>query len=171
MRSRGFTLIELLVVLGILGILAAGLLAAIDPFEQLKKGRDTNMRNTAIELLNASTRYYATHGELPWCVAGTCTSQDSVRLDNTNFWAATGYLQKLIDDGELKTEFRVGLGQTNANKIRVTSSEVTEVIICFPPDSKSLKNDATVAYNADGTAGTKDCTTTSDTNGCFWCAR
>ena len=39
--SKGFTLIELLIVIELLGALAAGLLAAIDPFEQLKKGVDT----------------------------------------------------------------------------------------------------------------------------------
>jgi len=87
--SLGFTLIELLVVLGILGILAAGLLAAIDPFEQLKKGRDTNMRNTVIELLNATTRYYATHGDLPWCAAGTCSTIATVQLSTDAFWNAT----------------------------------------------------------------------------------
>jgi len=36
-QNIGFTLMELLIVIGVLGILAAGLLAAIDPFEQLKK--------------------------------------------------------------------------------------------------------------------------------------
>ena len=38
-RNFGFTLMELLIVIGVLGILAAGLLAAIDPFEQLKGPR------------------------------------------------------------------------------------------------------------------------------------
>ena len=41
-KKKGFTLIELLIVIGILGILAAGLQAAIDPIEQLKKGQDSN---------------------------------------------------------------------------------------------------------------------------------
>ena len=76
--NKGFTLMELLIVIGVLGILAAGLLAAIDPFEQLKKARDTNNRNAATEFLQASQRYYATHGYLPWykqTVSGTydCT--------------------------------------------------------------------------------------------------
>ena len=62
----GFTLMELLIVIGVLGILAAGLLAAIDPFEQLKKARDTNMRNSSVELLQAFQRYYAIHGSFPW---------------------------------------------------------------------------------------------------------
>ena len=36
--KKGFTLLELLVVIAILGILAAGLLAAIDPLELINKG-------------------------------------------------------------------------------------------------------------------------------------
>jgi len=172
-RNLGFTLIELLVVLGILGILAAGLLAAIDPFEQLKKGRDTNMRNTVIELLNANTRYYATHGELPWCTAGACSTIATVKLSDDSFWnSTTGYLESLIEDGELKSEFRVGLGTGNAGKMYVTSTDPTEVIICFTPDSKALRNDDAVTYDADGTTNaSKDCSTVSTTNGCYWCAR
>lgn len=172
-QSLGFTLIELLVVLGILGILAAGLLAAIDPFEQLKKGRDTNLRNTVIELLNGFTRYYATHGGLPWCPAGTCTTFTTTKLSDTTFWdETTGYLQDLIDDGELKTEFRTGLGVTNGGRIYVTSGDPTEVIICFQPDSKALRNDDTVQYDADGSVNaTKACDTSGTTNGCYWCAR
>ena len=172
-QSLGFTLIELLVVLGILGILAAGLLAAIDPFEQLKKARDTNLRNVVIELLNASTRYYATHGELPWCSAGTCTTFTVTKLSDTTFWdTTTGYLQDLIDDGELKSEFRTGLGTGNAGRIYATSGDPTEVIICFQPDSKALRNDDTVQYDADGSVNaTKACDTAGTTNGCYWCAR
>ena len=173
-RSLGFTLIELLVVLGILGILAAGLLAAIDPFEQLKKGRDTNLRNTVIELLNGFTRFYATHGELPWCDAGTCsTFTTPTELSDTTFWDEnTGYLQKLINDGELKTEFRTGLGTGNAARIYATSSDPTEIIICFQPDSKALRNDGTVQYDADGTVNAvKDCDTAGTTNGRYWGGR
>ena len=36
-QNKGFTLIELLIVIALLGALAVGLLATIDPFEQLKK--------------------------------------------------------------------------------------------------------------------------------------
>ena len=37
---KGFTLIELLVVIAVLGVLAAGVLVAVNPAEQLAKGRD-----------------------------------------------------------------------------------------------------------------------------------
>jgi len=54
--KQGFTLIELLIVIALLGALAVGLLAALDPFEQLKKGDDTGVRNTVSELLGSIVR-------------------------------------------------------------------------------------------------------------------
>lgn len=39
--QKGFTLIELLIVIAVLGVLAAVVLAAINPLEQLKRGRDS----------------------------------------------------------------------------------------------------------------------------------
>ena len=69
-QSFGFTLIELLIVIALLGALAVGLLATIDPFEQLKKGRDTSLRNTVAEFYNANLRYYSTKGEIRVDVAG-----------------------------------------------------------------------------------------------------
>ena len=72
---RGFTLIELLIVIALLGALAVGLLATIDPFEQLKKGRDTSQRNTTAEFYNANLRYYATKGNFPWGTGSTFTAK------------------------------------------------------------------------------------------------
>jgi prepilin-type N-terminal cleavage/methylation domain-containing protein len=43
--TSGFTLIELLIVIAILGILAAGLLVAIDPAEKIKQANDTKVMN------------------------------------------------------------------------------------------------------------------------------
>ena len=65
-RDSGFTLIELLVVIGILGVLAAALIATIDPFEQIKKAQDSNTKNAAVEFNDALLRYYATHNAFPW---------------------------------------------------------------------------------------------------------
>jgi len=48
------------------GILAAALIATIDPFEQLNKAQDANVKNTLTEFINANIRYYTTHSALPW---------------------------------------------------------------------------------------------------------
>ena len=53
----GFTLVELLVVIAILGILAVGLLAAINPGAQLAKARDASRISTIKQLADAMTGY------------------------------------------------------------------------------------------------------------------
>src|SRR5882672_3946122 len=108
--QAGFTLIELLVVIGILGILAAALVATIDPFEQLRKAQDSNMKNLAVEFLNGNIRYYTTHSALPWFSVANggvnCyTSNTLTKIALSNFTGATGCLQILVNEGELKQGF------------------------------------------------------------------
>ncbi|HCC84939.1 MAG TPA: hypothetical protein DEP87_04640, partial [Candidatus Pacebacteria bacterium] len=65
-RQAGFTMIELLIVISILGILAVAVLAAINPIEQINRGRDTGSRSDAEQALSAIDRYYAFNGYYPW---------------------------------------------------------------------------------------------------------
>jgi prepilin-type N-terminal cleavage/methylation domain-containing protein len=51
--AKGFTLIELLVVIGVLGVLAAAVITAINPLEQLARGRDGGRKSTVSQLGNA----------------------------------------------------------------------------------------------------------------------
>ena len=55
--QKGFTMIELLIVIAILGILAVAVLAAINPIEQINRGRDTGTRSDAEQLLGAIDRF------------------------------------------------------------------------------------------------------------------
>lgn len=57
----GFTLIELLIVIAVLGVLAAVVLVAINPLEQLARGRDAGRKNAAGQLSNAIQSYYTSH--------------------------------------------------------------------------------------------------------------
>lgn len=66
LKQAGFTMIELLVVIAVLGILAAAVLSAINPIEQINKGRDTGHRSDAEQLISAVDRYFALHELYPW---------------------------------------------------------------------------------------------------------
>lgn len=55
--DKGFTLIELLIVIAILGILAAGLLLAIDPAEKLRQGQDTRAINDVSQTASKIEQY------------------------------------------------------------------------------------------------------------------
>lgn len=161
---RGFTLIELLIVIALLGALAVGLLATIDPFEQLKKGRDTSMRNTVSEFYNANLRYYSTKGDFPWNVSAS-TSFSSEPVTDLADDVAT-----LQDAGELKARFIDLAGSDNLDKIYVTSTADEHLVVCFKPESKSFQVDPATDYDVvgsslGGTAG--GCG--SGTSQCYFC--
>lgn len=74
----GFTLIELLVVIAIIGILAGGVLVAIDPIAQFKKSRDAIRKSDAKEINDAIARYFLVNDVYPdatacssWCNSGS----------------------------------------------------------------------------------------------------
>lgn len=52
-KQKGFTLIEVLVVMGILAVLLAAVLIAINPNRQFGQARDTQRRNDILAILNA----------------------------------------------------------------------------------------------------------------------
>ena len=65
-ERRGFTLIELLVVIGILAVLLAITLIAINPAHQFALANDTKRRSDVNAILNAVGQYMAdNHGTLP----------------------------------------------------------------------------------------------------------
>jgi type IV pilus assembly protein PilA len=69
--SKGFTLIELLVVIGILAILLAITLIAINPARQIGQANNTRRRSDVLQILNAIHQYVAeNNGQLPASVTG-----------------------------------------------------------------------------------------------------
>lgn len=64
-NQKGFTLVELLVVIAVLGVLAAGVLVAINPLEQLARGRDVSKKTAITELGRALNTYMTTQNALP----------------------------------------------------------------------------------------------------------
>jgi len=166
MKKSGFTLIELLIVIALLGALAVGLLAALDPFEQLKKGTDTGVRNTVSEVHGAVIRYYAVAGnKMPW---DPSTSIGPVDLSSG--YSAVG-LSAVISAGELKSDFS-SLAGDRLRQITLIGTQES-VTVCFRPESKSFRTDPNTKYNSSGIVigtGPAVCgQTTSPSFSCYWC--
>lgn len=176
--SVGFTLVELLVVIGVLGVLAAGLLATVDPLEQFRKAADSNRRSTSLELVNGITRYYATKQALPWdtvanggdnCNGGAVPNASRV----SNVSAATAFgdcVTALANLGEVKTTFATQYQILNRLYITETTaagSTDRRFAVCFDPESKSMTRATTTIYTQ-AAAATCD---PAASEACYFCAQ
>jgi prepilin-type N-terminal cleavage/methylation domain-containing protein len=71
--QKGFTLIELLVVIGILAVLLAITLIAINPSKQFSQANNTKRRSDVNAILNAVDQYLADFKILPSAITETST--------------------------------------------------------------------------------------------------
>ena len=176
-RNKGFTLIELLVVIGILGILAAALIATIDPFEQLNKAQDANTKNTVVEYVDANIRYFTTHQAMPWAdsaLTGVCQKQGAnwpsgTGLQDVNMIDCT---QDLISDHELKASFSTAINILK--NIFVTAGVNNVVTVCYLPVSKSQQRDPLTTHTVTGgdvASPTTNCKGYNGSTDCYWCTQ
>ena len=175
-KKLGFTLIELLIVIALLGALAVGLLAALDPFEQLKKGTDTGVRNTTAEFHGAIIRYYAIRNIMPWCANSACTSfrDGNSQPSGTPLTNLPNTIAEIVSTGELKSDFTQLAGDGTLAKIYVTGNNTNATVsVCFRPTAKSFINDPNTKFEENGVEVTGNaCKSQGGTRiDCYWCVR
>lgn len=74
--EKGFTLIELLIVIAILGVLAAAVIAAINPAKRIAQANDAALKNDVGAIATAMQAYYTTNQFYALDVAALVTSKD-----------------------------------------------------------------------------------------------
>lgn len=162
--KKGFTLIELLIVIALLGSLAVGMLAALDPFEQLKKGADTGVRNTVSEIHGAIIRYYAIKNAFPWLDTAI---PDGILMNSS---AGTTIIDNIVATGELKADFKT-LGATQLPLIYLKGDNTNAIVtVCYKPTAKSFQADPNTKSDSKGLAGTT-CISAGGANSCYWCVK
>jgi len=174
--KKGFTLVELLIVIALLGALAIGLIGALDPFEQLKKGQDTGVRDLVNQVQTAVLRYYATTNAMPWTdqtASFTSTAMTTAAL--------TTAIVNMITAGEVKSNFseiyKNSLANVWVSYVPMTQTSSVEVRVCYQPGSKSFQVDPATKYDRAGventnTSGASACKS-KDAAGiqCHWCVQ
>ena len=174
-RDTGFTLIELLVVIGILGVLAAMLVATIDPFEQIKKAQDSSVQNATVEFEGAMIRYYTAQNGFPWdsnsnnghqCmlnlgsaytapVGGVGGALANITLEKFDVISDPnpGCITELITTGELKTGFLTQQGTLKSITVSSPDLSAKTILVCYRPLSRAGQNDKNANWIYD--VGTK----------------
>ena len=143
MKNKGFTMIELLVVIAVIGILAVAVLSAINPIEQINRGKDTGSRSDAEQLISAIDRFYATKGYYPWQSSATETDA-SYDWNPENAEAGSVLVNLSNSTSELKKSFIKRIATTGYNTLYLYNNgeQGESTYACFMPKSRAFGDDA-----------------------------
>ncbi len=154
----GFTLVELLIVLGILAVMFAIVLIAINPLESFNKTQDVAAQQVTKDLASATKYYYATEKKTPWTDNSSCRNELATK-DTVSQMPSC--VQELTKGGDLQNK---AVNSSEAKDIFMTECSGS-VALCYKPKSSTFKSDPRAIY---GRNGAKNPSCPGDDN-CYIC--
>ena len=131
--KKGFTLIELLVVIGVIAILAAIVLVAVNPGRQFASARDTQRKSDLYSITNAIYQYATEHnGNLPpsFPTTPTCIGTAAPCYDLASYVVAT-YIAEMPHDpttgSDANTQYTI-YEDANGRIVAQATGELTSTI-------------------------------------------
>ena len=158
-KKLGFTMIELLIVIAVLGVLAVAVLSAINPIEQINRGKDTGSRSDAEQLLSAIDRYYTTQGVYPWQADSAASDilgwTPAVDVQDATPVTMMSKLASTTGAAEIKQSFVTRISNANYNSLYMyfRGNNGDSTYVCFKPDSGAFALEAATRCNGVGGAG------------------
>lgn len=155
----GFTLIELLVVIGILAILLAITLIAINPNKHFQDARNTQRKSDVSAILDAVYEYESANtGSAPSALANVSSTAASLSRGAAQAASAVAFSTPSVT-------FTVGSGNTvTSGMATVSGCSVTADNGTFPVTGGS--STTIIVTNAAGVAGATGCSVSSGVNLC-----
>jgi prepilin-type N-terminal cleavage/methylation domain-containing protein len=93
----GFTLIELVIVIGVITVLAGGLLIVLNPLAQLGKARDAQRKNDLHQIKLLLEQYYNDHQRYPPIAASKCFAPNTLpNCYDFSYPKSTAWIPELV---------------------------------------------------------------------------
>lgn len=183
LSQKGFTLIELLVVVAILGIIAIGLMVAIDPIEQINRSSDAAKRSLAMDVAGGFSRFYTARGYSAACPNSACATYNNSLSASSAVAVSTlaAVNTSLNNTGDTKTATSLTshsqAARVYASLANTSVANAATIVLCWQPQSKLQKSDADIAdpnttvYNNMGVLQTAVACPATNANTCYQCVR
>lgn len=141
---KGFTLIELIIVMAVFGVLAAGLLASLEPGEQVKRAQDNALQFKATEVARSIVRFQVnTGGRSPVCGVSCPVGFRGGTLDVlTQEGNSTRVVEALSNSGELRQSFITA----ELSYIYLSTIDGTRNAVCYLPGSRSHQRSSNTVF-------------------------